>query len=147
MRQPLYRQIASTLQAMRNCRDSGNTEWYDKHRERLEDMARDHLPSGAGIDGGCRLSLDEQGSSPNRVTILFDYHHMNDMGTYTHWSGYYLHIETSLVYELCLDLASQGDEPLDEHLADYLCEVFDHVLRQVVEMQTDGTLAVVNDTK
>lgn len=36
MKRPLYREIASTLQAMENCREAGNTEWRDKHEHSLK---------------------------------------------------------------------------------------------------------------
>lgn len=46
---PLFRRLAATLQAIRNCKDSGNHEWLVRHEAALKRL-QDILPSGTAID-------------------------------------------------------------------------------------------------
>lgn len=44
------------------------------------------LPSGSGIDKGCRFILDD--SKPNKIVIDIPYHHMDENGFYCGWNTY-----------------------------------------------------------
>jgi hypothetical protein len=55
---PLYRELASMVQARLNCIERNNTEWQDKHEERILKLVSDHMPSGSGIDNGTKIDLD-----------------------------------------------------------------------------------------
>ena len=74
--------IASTIEAIANCRQSGNTEWEAKHDEALAKIVRNHLPSGSGFDSGTLLDTDR--SRPDRLVFTTGFHHMTE-GSYDGW--------------------------------------------------------------
>jgi len=51
----VYREIAQRLQAMANCVRSDNDVWYGKHRDAIEKIISEFMPSGSGIDSGTSL--------------------------------------------------------------------------------------------
>jgi len=82
---PLYKRLSSTLVALRNCERSGNTEWIEKHRERIKQMMG-HAPSGSGFDNGTTLDMDKSGGS--KLVFNTAYHHMNEHGYYNGWTDH-----------------------------------------------------------
>jgi hypothetical protein len=80
---PLYRRLSSTLVALRNCEAAGNTEWIEKHGERIKQMMR-HAPSGSGFDNGTTIDLDVSGE--RRLVFNTAFHHMNEHGYYDGWT-------------------------------------------------------------
>lgn len=77
--------LASLLEARANCEKSGNGEWFGRHTEAIVALAREHLPSGSGIDSGCTVVL----STPaDRVCINVPFHCMNPDGYYDGWRDY-----------------------------------------------------------
>jgi hypothetical protein len=76
MRRPLYQQFAVLLQAKQNCLESGNTEWYHKHSERIWRLGKDHLPSGSG--------LDRTPSLANVFDVRISGRNRNDVKPYLH---------------------------------------------------------------
>ena len=87
MSRPLYREIASIVQANNNCEKAGNGEWFDKHHERLAKLI-DLLPSGSGIDCGTRIEIDI--CRPEKLVFTLGFHHMNDGGMYDGWTDHIL---------------------------------------------------------
>ena len=82
----LYEQLAQSLGSLRRCESKGvgNVEWFWKHRETIERLAREHLPSGSGFDNGSTLNFDR--STPNRLVFDTAFHHMSDGGFYCGWT-------------------------------------------------------------
>ena len=76
--------IASTLQALNNCRKTENTEWINKHEEALKKIAREYLPHGSGFDRGCQITPEI--SRSGRIVITTSFHHMNENGYYDGWT-------------------------------------------------------------
>ena len=111
--QPLYQHIASTLQARRNCEVSNNKEWYDKHSEALKAM-EDELPSGSGIDCGTKIDLDR--STPNKIVLTMEYHHMNDVGMYNGWTAHDIIITPSLQNEFDMRITGRDRNYIKECL-------------------------------
>ena len=87
----VYQALASAIQARLNCVKSANNEWYHKHTETIESIARDCLPSGSGIDSGCSVDLDQ--SSGDTIVIDLSFHHMDDDGSYDGWTEHTATIE------------------------------------------------------
>src|SRR5689334_20304154 len=81
----LIQEISSLIEARENCKRTNNTEWYEKHTERLAQL-EDYLPSGSGIDSGTKIDLERSTSA--RVVLTFSYHHMNDCGMYDGWTDH-----------------------------------------------------------
>ncbi len=111
----VYQVIASLQAARDNCNASGNGEWSDKHSVRLSAIIREHMPSGAGIDNGTKLSED---STPERLVFTFGYHHMNDVGMYDGWTEHKCIVTASLVTGITLRITGRDRNGLKDYLYD-----------------------------
>ena len=126
MKNKLYKQIASTVLAYNNCVKSGNTEWMEKHLERLEDY-NDNLPSGSGFDSGSKIDFDSTNES--KITINTSYHFMDQNGFYDGWEDYTIVVKASLFNDFTLTIKGKNRDDIK----DYMYEVFDFALREEVE--------------
>lgn len=128
---PLYREIASTLQAYQHCERIGN-EWIHNHYHDLHEMVKMFMPSGSGIDNGIKLDTDE--SKPDKLVFTFSYHHMNENGMYDGWTDHKCIVTPSLVFEI--DLRITG--PNRNDVKDYLYETFRTALTSQVWADENG---------
>ena len=118
---PLYREIASILQAIANCRkDGGNAEWLERHEETLKDLL-DLLPSGSGID--CGTKLDRDACKPGKLVFTLGYHHMHESGMYDGWTEHTLVVTPSFDG---IDIRITGRDR--NQIKEYLHEVYHNVL-------------------
>ncbi len=124
----VYQHLASAIIARLNCLASGNTEWKIKHEQNIEQIARDLLPSGAGIDSGSHVDLDR--SNGDRIVITTSYHHMNDGGYYDGWTEHTVSVRPSFLSN-GIDVAISGRNRND--IKDYLCDTFLTSLAETVE--------------
>jgi hypothetical protein len=108
--------IASTLAAIQNCRDSGNSEWLARHAETLATIERNELPSGSGIDSGTRVDVER--STPEKLVFLASFHHMNDCGMYDGWTEHRVTVRPSLVYGLDIRVSGRDRNGIKDYLAD-----------------------------
>jgi hypothetical protein len=76
----------SIQQAIDNCKRSGNNEWEERWRVRLDKLI-DHVPTWSGT------TLKRGDVDVTSAAIRYDvsYHHMNDTG---HWDGWTEHTIT-----------------------------------------------------
>lgn len=84
----LAEEIATLADARRNCATMVpyNQEWFDKHDDALNDIARNVLPSGAGIDRG--TIIDKEKSTFTKIVLYASFHHMNEAGYYDGWTDH-----------------------------------------------------------
>lgn len=122
MRRLLIHAIAGKLAAMQNCIERGNVEWYDRHKDAIESLVREHMPSGSGFDNGTTLDFDR--SNPERLVFVTSFHHMNDAGMYDGWTDHNVTCTASLVYGF--DLKISGRNRRD--IKDYISESFQTAL-------------------
>jgi hypothetical protein len=129
---PLYKVIASALQARKSCATKPVNEFGLRiHTETLE-QAEKLLPSGSGIDSGTKIDLDR--SSEKRIVLTFGFHHMNEGGYYDGWTEHELIVTPSLTSDF--DLRITGRDRND--IKDYLYQVYDHALRDIVDAEVSG---------
>src|SRR5258706_15447981 len=126
MKQPLYKALASTLQAYHNCIVSNNQEWEEKHAERVKNLVAEHMPSGSGIDAG--IYLDFESSKPDKLIFTFSYHHMDD-GYYDGWTSHKLTINPSLAFDFDMRITGENHN----NVKDYFYDTFNYALYQEVE--------------
>lgn len=129
MTSKLYQHIASALQAMENCRKSGNDEWLIKHRDTIASFVTDYMPSGSGVDNGTQF--DCAASRPNRLVFVAYYHHMNDGGMYDGWTEHKIIVTPDLATGF--DLKVTGRDRND--IKDYLGELFAQCLGQDITQE------------
>ena len=127
MKRPIYREIASIIQAIENCRKAGNAGWLTKHEERLEELVS-LLPSGSGIDNGTKLDIDS--CKPGKLVFTLGYHHMNDVGMYDGWTEHVLTVTPSFDG---IELRFSGRNRND--IKDYLHDTYYFALTQEIELK------------
>lgn len=120
---PLYQFIASKLLAMQNCQRSGNTDWADKHRAAIEAACEDQMPSGSGFDMGVGLQFDK--STPDKLVFDAPYHHMDDNGMYSGWTGHQVIVTPSLCFDFDMRITGRDRNGIK----DYIADTFSHALR------------------
>lgn len=113
--QTVAARIASLLQAIENCNKSGNWEWRDRHTESLRAIQK-QLPSGSGIDSGTTIDMDR--STPERIVLVADFHHMNDAGMYDGWTAHTVIVRASLLFGLDIRISGRDRNGIKEYLGD-----------------------------
>ena len=125
-KKPLYREIASLVDARRRCIATNNGEWKDRHGDTLRLLCKEFMPRGSGIDGGTLLDLDA--STGDRLVFETSYHHMNDVGMHDGWTDHKVIVKPSLA--LRFDIRITGRDR--NQIKDYLHEVFSGDLKQEI---------------
>ena len=83
----IYQEIASAVEAIRNCQKSGNVEWEQRHAEKIESLIKDYFPSGSGFNAGTQFDIAEHvDGASDRLVFTTAFHHMNDAGYYDGWT-------------------------------------------------------------
>jgi len=110
----VYQAIASAISAMPR-------DWAE---ERLNLIEREYLPSGSGLDTGCKILVEE--SHKDRIVIQTEFHHMNEVGYYDGWTQHKIIVTPSLIYGFDLRITGRDRNGIKE----YLGQLFDHALSQ-----------------
>jgi len=126
-RQRVYREIASKLQAIRNCEQSGNKEWQVKHGDAIKRIVRNYLPSGSGFDSGTALDLDR--SEPDKLVFVTEFHHMNEDGYYDGWTHHDVTVRPSLAFGFRLTISGRDRNDIK----DYIAGEFEQALNEGVD--------------
>jgi len=111
----VYEQLAQSLQARINCERSGNTEWHVRHSEAIESACKEYLPSGSGFDCGTRFDFDK--STPNRLVLNTDFHHMDEHGGYDGWTEHQVIVTPSLVFRFDVRVTGRDRNDIKEYIA------------------------------
>lgn len=128
-KRPLYEQLAIAADALAVCqRASYTTPWEAVWQDRLEYLAKNHMPSGSGFDCGTRVMLDE--CSRNKLVFITDYHHMDQHGGYSGWTTHKITIRPSFIHGF--DIVVGGRDRNDTK--DYIAETMAVALKREVEM-------------
>ena len=119
---PLYRAIAEKLQAIENCRKSGNLEWEARHGDAIEELVNSHMPSGSGFDNG--TTLDTSASTPDKLVFQTAFHHMDENGMYAGWTDHSVTIKASLASGFDMRIGGRDRNGIK----DYIAECFSQAL-------------------
>jgi len=126
MERPLYKVLASTLIARQNCEKTNNTEWRDKHEERIKQLVKEYMPSGSGFDSGTELDINA--STPDRLKFYTAVHHMDENGMYSGWTEHVVRVSPSLAFEIDITISGKNQDDIKE----YIYECFQIALTQLV---------------
>lgn len=127
----LIQHIASLIVARANCIANQNEEWYAKHTDRLEALAKEFLPSGSGFDNGTKIDLNASNSL--RIVFRLSFHHMNDAGMYDGWTDHAVTVRPDFEGVLItVGGRDRGD------IKDYIAETFGHALDQLIRETVEG---------
>lgn len=101
-----------------------NDNFIDECETRIEKL-QNLLPSGSGIDAGCKIDVEKSGY--DKVVISFSFHHMNENGYYMGWTDHKLIVRPSFQG---IELRITG--PDKNGIKDYLYQTFDYSLNELV---------------
>ncbi len=123
----LYQELASLVQARRNCVATNNGEWRDNHEKTIFALCKNFMPSGGGVDCGTKIDLDA--STGERLVFDTGYHHMNENGYYDEWTTHRIIVKPSLLFGLDIRITGRDRNQIKEHLheivhADLTQEIF-----------------------
>ena len=112
----------------RNCQwhKTVNDNFIDQCEENIKKL-EDFLPSGSGIDAGCKIDIENSGTK--KVVITFGYHHMNENGYYDGWTN---HILTVYPTFAGIEMEISGKDK--NQVKDYLYDFFYTELNCLVEI-------------
>lgn len=130
MKQPLYQAMAQTFAAYKGCIDMGNSDYETIHRDKLDMMAREYLPSGSGVDNGTTIDVDR--CTLDSMVLRFGWHYMNEDGYYCGWINFVVGITASLRWGFDVQIATTDtdkDEQVDG-LLDYLHDLYQNALAE-----------------
>lgn len=99
--------------------NSSRPEWKEKAEERLEKLVS-CLPSGSGIDNGTKVLLDK--STPERLVLQADFHHMNENGYYTQWTYHEIVVTPSILFRMNLKVSGRNLNNIKEYLEEVFYE-------------------------
>ena len=125
----VYRKIALTYGALQNCRNSGNTEWEEKHTETLEAIADNILPRGSGCDSG--TTIDLLNSKPERIILHTSFHHMDEYGGYDDWTEHDVIITPSLQFNFHLRITGRNRNDIKDYMHEtFTCLLHDEYVNE-----------------
>ena len=127
----LYKKIDCALNAYIGSKKGKNIEWIQKYIVTLSELVN-KLPSGAGIDGGNDINLDE--SKRNRIVIDSGYHCMDECGGYDGWIEYKV-IITPTFFDFDLKIVGRFSDRHGKYadIRGYLEDTYSCALLEVVE--------------
>jgi hypothetical protein len=126
MKKPLYQHIALLVEARNNClRDHAAAkeprmldhwrEWADRHADSINELVRDHMPSGSGVDTGTKFGED---SKPDRLVFRCSFHHMDEFGGYDGWTDHDIIATPSLARGFELRITGRDRNEIKDYLSD-----------------------------
>lgn len=121
----LINEIAALCVARSNCENSGLGEWMRTHSARLDQLARDFLPSGSGFDNGTAI---HRSSDAGKVLFSTSFHHMDENGFYCGWTSHKVTVRPSLIGGYTVTVSGPNRRDIREHIAD----TFHAMLAQLV---------------
>lgn len=108
-----YQAIVRTHAAIENCKRTGNTEWEDRHDERLRAIM-DRAPSGSGFDNGTKI---EHVSSVN-IVFSTAFHHMDEHGYYSGWTHHKVTVRACLSNGYRLSISGRNRNDIKRYMAE-----------------------------
>lgn len=122
----VYQAIARKIEAMRNCDKSGNGEWFTRHHDAIDNIMREHMPSGSGFDAGTQFDACEHvDNEKDSLAFITCFHHMNDCGLYDGWTQHTVIVRPSLSHGFTLRVTGRDRNGIKEYISD----VFNNALK------------------
>jgi hypothetical protein len=132
---PLYREFAKRINQLSNCITSGNTEWRQRAEDDIEQLVKQFMPSGSGIDCGTKIDIDAcLRHDGEHLVFTLSFHHMNESGMYDGWTEHAVIVKPSLWHEFDLTVTGRDRNEIKEYLGD----VYYHALMQLVYQDSEG---------
>ena len=121
----VYQGLARAFDALQNCKKSGNTEWEERHRDKINSIVAEKLPHGSGIVG---LKFNEEESKPDRLVFDLSFHHMDQNGFYDGYTDHQIIVTPSLSWGFNLRVTGRNKNEIKEYLGDIIGEALEEEL-------------------
>jgi uncharacterized protein YciU (UPF0263 family) len=108
--------LANLVVAWKNCRESGNAEWEDRHAETIERLVREYLPRGSGFDDGTEIVADRCRS--DRLVFTTSFHHMDECGYYDGWTDHVVTVRPDFVHGITVGVVGSNRNDIHDYIAD-----------------------------
>lgn len=115
-------ELANAIQAYKNCIKNENNEWMDKWDDAIQ-QANDKLPSGSGLDSGCKIVVSD--SNRNKIVIAFSFHHMDQAGSYDGWTDHQLIITPAFIGGFDWRITGRNRNEIKQYLYDLFNDYFE----------------------
>ena len=115
MKRKLAARLASSISARENCANGKNPEWYERHYDNAQQMAKDQLPCGSGFDNG--TYIDWMKSTGEKLVLLTSFHHMNESGMYDGWTEHTVTV-TPAFHGINLKISGRDKNEIKEYIAE-----------------------------
>ncbi len=119
-----YNKFYRTCNSIETLMGKGNIELANRYEDTLKELVN-MLPHGSGIDDEYTYSV-----SKNKIVLSNAYHVMSENGYYVGWVHFNVVITPSLAFGY--DLKITGNFGKNQHLKDYLYDVYNEALSQEV---------------
>jgi hypothetical protein len=142
----VYRMLASKIDARRTCfaRNTGGADtWFERHTYAIEQIARDVLPSGSGIDSGTKVDLDR--STGEKIVLLTSFHHMDEYGGYDGWTEHTITVRASLIHTIALTISGPDRNGIKEYLAEVFAADLQRYVTETYDPATETSTYRVSD--
>jgi hypothetical protein len=116
----LYMELAQIMTGYENCIKSENSEWRVCHRERIEALVREYMPSGSGVDNGTKFNFES--STSERLVFSLEFHHMNSDGCYDGWSYHSVFVTGSLPFGFLVRITGSNKNDIKCYLGELIHE-------------------------
>jgi len=113
---PLYQKFASALSGFINSQKNNNQLWIIKHEESIDDLLKEHMPSGSGFNSGTCLEYEK--STPEKLVFGTYFHHMDENGYYTKTTYHEIVVTPSLLYGFSLKITGKNYNDIKEYIGD-----------------------------
>jgi hypothetical protein len=124
-----YQKIAREFDRYFRNLTTDNTEWVADAESQIEELCKNHLPSGSGIDCGTKFDFDS--SRPERLVFICEYHHMDEWGSYDGWTTHSVILTPSLSFGFSLRITGRDRNQIKEYLADTYYEAFNEEVAEL----------------
>lgn len=102
------------------------TEWKHKSAAGIDELIREHLPHGSGIDSG--VEFDFNASKPDNLVFTFGFHHMDENGYYDGWTDHTCVVRPTLADGPDIKITGRDRNGIK----DYLGEIFQYSLTRLL---------------
>lgn len=123
---PVYKQLASLVTARKNCATKQNAEWYVKHTTAIEQIVKDHMPSGSGWDFATKIDFGN--STGEKLVMYGEYHHMIGGGYYDGWTAHTITVRASLAFGISISISGRNRMDIKEDIH----QMFHAALNQLI---------------
>lgn len=115
----LFKRLAQLAEQHSNCITANNTEWKRRSQDEIEQLVKDYLPSGSGVDNGTKFDFDASMKQAGKVLVFNTaYHHMNENGMYDGWTEHAIIVKPSLAHDFSLSVSGKDRNEIKEYLAE-----------------------------